>query len=86
MVFVCLVTLQDHIIKALYYLKRKEPLKVSNHPAKFVGHEHCDKRDIMFIFAEEEDARCPRFNPPLLFVSKGHGFKAHSTDPRYTRS
>ena len=56
---------------------------VSNHPAKFGDHSHCGSGDIMFLVAEEENSRCCRFNPsllfnlPLLFISKGHGFKAH---------
>ena len=31
----------------------------------------------MFLFVEEEDPRYFRFNPPLLFLSKGHGLKVH---------
>ena len=51
---------------------------VSYHPAKFGGHSHCGSGD-MFSVAEEENSRCPpRFNPPLLFISKGNGLKAHS--------
>ena len=50
---------------------------VSNHPAKFGGHRHCGSGDIIFLIAEEEDSRCSRFNPPLLFISKGNGLKAH---------
>ena len=49
----------------------------SHHPAKFVGHRHCGSGDIMCLVAEEEDCRCSRFNPPLLFISKRHGLKAH---------
>ena len=30
----------------------------------------------MFLVAEEEDSRCSRFNSPLLFISKRHGFKS----------
>ena len=50
---------------------------VSIHPAKFGGHRHCGSGDIIFLIAEEEDSRCSRFNPPLLFISKGNGLKAH---------
>ena len=56
---------------------------VSHHPAKFGDHRHCGSGD-MFLVAEEENSRCSRFNlpllfnPPLLFISKGHGLKAHS--------
>ena len=49
---------------------------VSHHPAKFGDHRHCGSGD-MFLVAEEENSRCSCFNPPLLFISKGHGLKAH---------
>ena len=51
---------------------------VSNHPTKFGGHRHWGSEDIMFLVVEEEDSRCSRFNPPLLFISKVHDLKAHS--------
>ena len=43
----------------------------------------------MFLVAEEKDSRCSRFNPPLLFTSKGHGSKEHinqinNSDPGHT--
>ena len=56
---------------------------VSHHLAKFCDHRHCGSGDIMFLVAEEENSRCSRFTPPLLFnpplllISKGHGLKAH---------
>ena len=50
---------------------------VSHHPAKFDGHRHCGSGDLMFLVVEEQDSTCLRFNPPLLFISKGHGLKAH---------
>ena len=57
---------------------------VSHHPAKFDDHRHCGSSGyIMFLVAEEENSRCSRFsppllfNPPLLFISKGYGLKAH---------
>ena len=50
---------------------------VTHHPAKFSDQRHCGSGDIMFLVAEEENSRCCRFNPPLLFISKGHGLKAH---------
>ena len=56
---------------------------VSHHSAKFGDHRHCGSEDIMFLVAEEENSRCSRFNPPLLFnapllfISKEHGLKAH---------
>ena len=57
---------------------------VSHHPEKFGDHRHCGSGDIMFLVTEEENSRCSRFNPPLLFnpsllfISKGHGLKAHA--------
>ena len=49
---------------------------LSHHPAKFGSHSCCVS-GVMFSVAKEEDSRCPRFNPTLLFVSKGRGLKAH---------
>ena len=51
---------------------------VSNHPAKFGGRRRCGSEDIMFLVVEEEDSRCSRFNPPLLFISKVLDLKARS--------
>ena len=31
----------------------------------------------MFLTAKEEDSKYPRFNPPLLFIAKGHDLKTH---------
>ena len=50
---------------------------LSDHPAKFGDHRHCGSGDIKFSVAKEENSRRSRFNPPLLFISKGHGLKAH---------
>ena len=50
---------------------------VSHHPAKSDGHSRCGSGNIMFSVAEEKHPRCSRFNPPLLFISKGHDFKTH---------
>ena len=56
---------------------------VSHHSAKFDDHRHCGSGDIMFLVAEEENCRRSRFSLPLLFnlslvfISKGHGLKAH---------
>ena len=55
---------------------------VNHHPAKFGDHSHCSSGDI-FLVAEEKNSRCSHFNlpflfnPSLLFISKGHGLKAH---------
>ena len=52
---------------------------ISHHPAKFVEHRYCGSGDIMFLVTEKENSRSlSGFNPPLLFISKGHGLKAHS--------
>ena len=51
---------------------------VSHHPANFGGHSRCGSGDIMFLVAEEEDSRYCCFSPKLLFISKGHGLRAHS--------
>ena len=32
----------------------------------------------MFLVAEEGESRFCGFNPPLLFIFKGHGLKAHT--------
>ena len=45
----------------------------------------------MLLAAKEENSKHSRFNPPLLFNSKGHKLKAHTTyiinsDPGQTRS
>ena len=49
---------------------------VSHPSAKFGGHRHFGSGD-MFLVLEEKDSRCSRFNPPLLFIPKGHGLKVH---------
>ena len=51
---------------------------VSHHPVKFGGHGHCGSGDMMFLVDEGQDSTCPRFNLLLLFISKGHGLKAHN--------
>ena len=51
---------------------------ISHHPVKFGGHRHCGGGDIVFSVAEEEDSRCSRLKTPSLFISKGHGLKAHA--------
>ena len=46
-------------------------------------HRHCGSGDIMFLVAEQQNFRCSRFNPPLLFnlplqlIFKGHGSKTN---------
>ena len=50
---------------------------IIHNPAKVGGHRHCGSGDIMFLVDEEENSRCSRFNPRLLFISKGHELKAH---------
>ena len=48
-----------------------------HHPAKFGGHRHFFCGNMMFLVVEGKDYICPRFDPPLLFMSKEHGSKAH---------
>ena len=50
---------------------------VSHHPDKFGGHRHYGSGNIMLLVAKEENSTCFRFNPPLLFISKRDGLKAH---------
>ena len=50
---------------------------VNHHPTKFGDHRYCGSEDKMFLVTEEENSRCSCFNPPLLFISKGHGLKAY---------
>ena len=45
---------------------------VSHHHAKFGSHKHCGSGEI-FLAVKEQESICPRFNPPLLFISKAHG-------------
>ena len=50
---------------------------IGYHPDKFGGNRHCGSEDIMLLVGEGEDPRCSCFNPPLLFISKVQGLKAH---------
>ena len=50
---------------------------VSHYKVKFGCHRHSGSVDI-FLIAEKENPRCSHFNPPLLFISKGHGLKAQN--------
>ena len=59
---------------------------VSHHSAKFGSNRHCGSGDMLFLVAEEENSRFSRFNLPLLFISKGHGLKAHNISYNYLRS
>ena len=52
-------------------------IMVGYHPDKFGGNRHCGSEDIMLLVGEGEDLRCSYFNPPLLFISKVQGLKAH---------
>ena len=79
MILVCHGISQGHEIKwSCYFLFYGwDHLMVRHHPAKFGSHSCCVSGVIMFSVAKEEDSRCPRFSPTLLFVSKGRGLKAH---------
>ena len=50
---------------------------VSRHPTKIGGNWHCGSGDIIFSVVEMEDFRYSLFDLPLLFISTGHGLKAH---------
>ena len=65
MILVCHVISLNHVIMVGY------------HPDKFGGNRHCGSEDIMLLVGEGEDPRCSCFNPPLLFISKVQGLKAH---------
>ena len=41
--------------------------------AMFSGHGHCGNGDVTFLEVEEQDFKCSRLNPPLLFIPKAHG-------------
>ena len=41
---------------------------VSHHPAKFGGHKYCNR---------EQNSTCCGLNPPLMFISQGHGLTAY---------
>ena len=56
---------------------------VSHHLAKFGSHSHCGSGDVMFLLVERQDCTCSRFNPPLLFICKRHGLKAHGISYRH---
>ena len=47
MVFVCHVTLQNHVIFVLLY--DGEPGKVYHHASAFGGHRHCGSEDVMVL-------------------------------------
>ena len=51
---------------------------VSHHPAQFGGDRYCGSKDMMYLVFEGQYCTCSRFSPPLLFISKVHGLKAHS--------
>ena len=55
-----------------------EPLILSQHRAKFGGHRYCGSEDIIILVPEKEDSKCSTFNPPLVFIPKGHELKARS--------
>ena len=50
---------------------------VIHQTANTVGYRHCGGGDITFLVVEEHNSTCPTFNPSLLFISKGHGLRAH---------
>ena len=50
---------------------------VSHHPAK--SGCHGNSGDMMFLVVQVQDSKCPRFNPPLLFIFKAHGMPCSLT-------
>ena len=50
---------------------------VSHHPKKFGSHRQCGSGETTLLVVKGQDSTYPRFNPPRLFISKGHGLKAH---------
>ena len=74
------VVLKDHVLKSHVdeILGEGTPRGKSPDSAKFGGHRQCNSSNI-FLVAEEEDSGCCRFNPSLLFISKGYGMKACGT-------
>ena len=51
---------------------------VSHDSAKFGGHRHFGRRDVMFFVVQGQYSNWPCLYLLLLFISKGHGLKAHS--------
>ena len=49
MVFVCHLTLIDHVIKRVKCLYEEELLKAAHHTAKFGRNKHCDSEDIKVL-------------------------------------
>ena len=49
MVFICHLTLQDHMIIALYDFKFKSPSVLSHHPTTFGGHMHFGSGNIVVL-------------------------------------
>ena len=45
--------------------------------ATFGVHRHCGSGDMMLSVVEGENSLCSCLNSPLLFISNGHGMKAH---------
>ena len=49
----------------------------------FGGDRSCGSVDKMLLVVEGQDSTCPRFNPPLLIISKAHGMScSHSRNFR----
>ena len=49
MVFVCHVTLQDHVIKVLNDIMVRSPSRYATILINFVGHKHCGSKDIHLV-------------------------------------
>ena len=49
------------IILVSHVISQNQVIKGScNHPAKFGGHRHCCREDMMFSVVERQDSTCPR--------------------------
>ena len=73
------MVLKDHVLKGHVdeILGEGAPRGKSPDSAKFGSHRQCNSDNIFLV--AEEDSGCCRFNPSLLFISKGYGMKAHGT-------
>ena len=78
MFLVCHIVLKDNVFKGPCDFMGGSPSLLSYHLAKFGGHRHYGKEDLMFLVVEEEDSRCSLFNTSLLVISKGHSMKVYN--------
>ena len=66
--------LKDHVIKG-----SRDFMGESSHRHIRSGYNRpCGSGDIMFLVVKEQDSRYSHSNPPLFFISKASGLKAHT--------